>query len=236
MALSATPIQTKKGNTGNSTTATSLVLTLGSAPTAGNILVLGFVDASVTNRLYGITQTGVTWTYYPVLNTTTGNTVLAVGRVFASAGTTITIARLDTSSFTSMAAVVAEFSGTNIRLDKQVGATGNSASPATGATATLDTANELLVAALSSRGQFSTATTVFSSPTNSFAIIDQDNTTVNTANADRALCLLAQVVSSTSGVSAGATITSAQWGAEQMTFQETGGTGVKKSRLQLGQA
>jgi hypothetical protein len=82
----------------------------------------------------------------------------------------------------------------------------------------------LLVAALSNRCctslGYSAQTTVYSAPTNGFSLIDQRNTTINTANNDRAVAMLVKVITDGASVSAGATIASAQWAANGVSLAE----------------
>ncbi len=223
--LSATPVNTAKGNTGSSSlTATSLVLTV-TAPTAGNWCTVVLSTSAV--GAFSITQTNVSWTGYMVYSSAGAIAgYIYVGRAFGSAGTSVTFARLDGAAFNA-AAVYAEWQGIHITLDRRTGTSGNSTTLATGATATIDTATELLIGCMASRGAWTTATTVFSSPVQTgsaaggtVSIVDQDNTTTNGATLDRAAGMTVQLTTGTGTVNMGTTITSAQWVAHVMTFEE----------------
>ncbi len=220
MALSATPVNTGKGNTGNVNTNTSLALTV-TAPTAGNWVTLVVSHNSAT--AVTVVQTNVTWQAYPNYQSTGPTDVwIFRGRVYASAGTTVTIALVNA------AAVYAEWSGTNARLDIQKGATGSSTAPATGASGNTDVAAELAIGGFGNRGAWSGATTIYSLPTQAgsaaggtVSIVDQDNSIQNSANADRAACMTVQLLSGIGTVNMGATIANLAWSAQEMTFQET---------------
>jgi hypothetical protein len=132
------------------------------------------------------------------------------GRVFSSPGTVTTISTVGGTNVAS-AGVIGEYTGNRASFDKSARNTGSSASPSTGTTSTTAVPNELVFGVLGTRGAYSTATTVFSSPTNSFAIVDQANSTINTANADRAVALLVKLLTATGTTSTAATISSARW-------------------------
>ncbi len=226
-ALSATPVHTGKNNTGSANnTATSLVVTV-TAPAAGNWCTL--VVSTNSLRAITITQTNVSWRAYPVYNST-GATIgwLGYGRAFASAGTTVTIAIID-ASVLNAAAVYAEWQQAgNIALDRRAGATGNSVNAASGATATIDTAAELMIGGFYSRGTFSAPVTIFTAPGQSgtatggtVSVVDQDNTITNAASADRVVAMTVQLTTGTGTVNAIATVTPTnQWAAQVMTFEE----------------
>ena len=95
--------------------------------------------------------------------------------------------RRDTAQRTNIAAacVLGEYTGTRANFDRSARNTGSGTSVSNGTTSTTSVPNELVFAVLGTRGTYSTATTVFSSPTNAFAIVDQDNSTINAVNADR---------------------------------------------------
>jgi len=215
MSLSATPVQSCTGSTGN-VTAGSYTATFGATPTQGNF-ILAATQMSTSSGAGGkITATNIT--FYQIANwgtnaTQAASSILWLGLVGASAGSVITVSIIGSVN-QAMVGVFAEFTGINVRPDLAGDAnTGNSASASVTISAG-NVANALLVAALSNRGAYATTgQTVFSSPTNSFSIIGQDNTNINTANSDRSVAMLVRLVSSTSSVSAGASLTSAQWSA-----------------------
>jgi hypothetical protein len=153
---------------------------------------------------------------------------MAYGRAFASAGTTVTLACIDASTFNA-AAVYAEWSQAgNIALDRRAGATGNSVNAASGATATIDTAAELMIGGFYSRGTFSAPVTIFTAPGQTgtatggtVSVVDQDNTIINASQADRVVAMTVQLTTGTGTVNAVATTTPTnQWGAQVMTFEE----------------
>jgi len=122
--------------------------------------------------------------------------------------------------------IVREYSGKNITPD--VWRTGNNATSTTlttNVTDTTNTANELIVASMCIRGQFSVeqtgASAWASSPTNSFSIIEQTSTTLNTTNGDRAIAFLERFVTSTGTFSTGVTSNVSQaWATPIATFRE----------------
>ena len=107
-----------------------------------------------------------------------------------------------------MAGVLTEYSCTNIVPDVwRVGNTGNSAT-----TDTTTQANELIVAVAGQRGTFSSEQTSWaSSPTNSFSIVSETSSFVNTTNNDRAVAFLERIVTSAGTYSTGVTGNSNQF-------------------------
>lgn len=212
-----TRVQTVTASTGASNALSTLTVTLGSAPTAGNIVVIALATNGAP--FSHITEAaGYTWSYFPAARSTSDLYVtLAVARIGAGAGTGITIT-IPTSN--PMAVIAAEYSGTNIRVDQTMSTvpTVGGTAIATGATPTTTNANELWLGALGCRGLNAVT---FSAPTNGFSIVGQTGTTVNLTNADRSVALLEQFVTSTGTANAGATISqSGFWGAVVGTFEE----------------
>lgn len=231
MAISR--VQSKAGDSG-AVAVLTMNLVMDAAPTNGNILVAA-VCVFGTSQVRGagasfLSQSGVTWMFAPGLSgqgNTQCNVMLALGRVFASASDTITL-DYNTVGGTSggAAIVVAEYSGASTIFDQYAAATATSTSAASGATGTTATANQLWVGAIGARG---TNGVTFSSPTNGFSIVGQDNSTIN-ASSDRSVALLEKIVSGTGTANAGATVSSSQiWVAEVLTLQEApaaGGSGA----------
>lgn len=212
-------VQSKSANTGASNAAT-LPITLDATPTAGSIIVVTAsvaAGSAVSTRM--TEQTGITWLGY--VRTSTNTQLFAVGRVFSTiASATITVA---TPASQPISAVAVEYSGVNIRVDKQVTAAATSTSPASGATETTNSANELWVGAITSR---STSANTFSSPTNSFSIVAQTNTTNGSTNTDTSAAFLERIVTSAGTPNAGATSSANQpWIAQVLTFEETTASG-----------
>lgn len=207
-----TRVQSISGTTG-ATAATTLVLVLPSTPTAGNVIILAVAtNANTVTLPYG---NNITWTNHLVHATNAVDSSLFIGRVFASASATITITSPQANP---IAAVACEYSGTNIIADRGSDNTGNSTSASTGTSATTSTANEMWIGALAHR---STGGSTYSAPSNSFAIVDQQTTTVNTTNTDRSVCFLELAVSSTGTASTGATVSvSNNWAGQTMTLRE----------------
>jgi hypothetical protein len=211
-------VQSKAGDSGASGV-TTYTLTLDSATTAGNYVVI----ASAANGSHRITSTGVTWLTRDMAGASGTSVMISYGLVL-SGFTTIDFASTSTGGF---AVVAVEYSGTNITADKFVSATGSSTSPNSGAAATTATANELFVGAIGLR--FSGGTT-FSSPGGSFSIVGQDTTSIS-STADRAVAFLEKIVTATDTPTISATAAnSGVWVASGMTFYEiTGGGGGETS-------
>ncbi len=211
-------VQSQSGNTA-ATNASSLVITLGAQPTPGNLLVVAAqqgVGGGTAAKM--LNQTGLTWLQTTkVGSSSAGTLLLAYARVASSiAASTVT---LSNNASVPIAAVVVEYSGVNIRLDRLVGGTGQSTSPASGATETTGTANELWVGCLAARSAASAIT--YSSPTNSFSIVAQTNTTNGGSNLDACVAFLEKIVTSTGTANAGATASSScNWIASVATFDE----------------
>lgn len=203
-------VQTATANTGAST-ATTLNIVFGAAPTAGNVLFIAC--ATNGNEPVIASGSGISWNQIPVV---AGNTVwgtLLIGRVYSGASATVTVT---IQSSTAISLAGAEYSGLSSVLDRTIAAIGSSTTPASGATSTTTDASQLWVGALAARNAVT-----FSSPTNSFAIAAQDKTALGTTS-DRSVALLTQIVSSTGTPNAGATIgTSGNWGAIAAAFPAT---------------
>lgn len=207
-------VQSKAANTAG-TNATTLALTFDATPTAGNIVVIVAQNAGSNLPMWMAAQNGIAWLDNEQI-IGNGSSAIFVGRIsstIASATVTITM-----STAQPIAAVGVEYSGTAIRVDKTVYANGNSTSAASGATETTVNANELWVGLVGVRG---TNANTISSPTNSFSIVAQTNTTNGTSNADRTVGFLERIVTSTGTANAGGTVTSNLWTAQAMTFEET---------------
>jgi hypothetical protein len=109
-----------------------------------------------------------------------------------------------------------EYSGMGVTagpVDKTTGNTGSSSSPSSGTTASTTTASEVWIAGFST----GSGITSFSSPTNSFAILDQ--TTFGTGLRGGAL---ESIVSSTGAASTGVTSANAGWAGAIATFAAAG--------------
>lgn len=136
-----------------------------------------------------------------------------------SASATITV---DTTSSTSLVAVAAEFSGVSPTPDRLTFSSAFNTTPDTGTTPTTTSANQLWLGWIVNR--FANGTT-FTSPTNSFSIVAQTKSTLNTTN-DRSVALLYKIVGSTGAANTGVTADNGVWVGEMTTFPEasSGGT------------
>lgn len=224
MAISR--VQTKKGNSG-AVGGTSLVVTFDAPPTAGNIIIAAacyFGTSLAPGAGAGsVSATNITWSYFgstAAQAASQGNVMLAIGRVFASPGSAVTLTHIATGG---SAMVLAEYSGVSALFDKSAGANGTGTAAASGATATTEAAVQLWAAVIGSRNEVT-----FSSPTNGFSIVDQDKSGLATS-AGRSVALLELIASSTGTPNAGATISASNiWCAQVATFGEpaAGGGGT----------
>jgi hypothetical protein len=156
--------------------ATTLTVTLGSAPTNGNTLIAVITAAGqyeVTGQVSGISETGATWTK-AVAQGSQGacDTEIWYANNVSGASTTITITQAASGY---MSAVVAEYSGlaTSGVLDKTASNYNSGSSTGdTGTTATTSQANELWIGGI---GYDSYATSQLSSPTNGFTVVNWAN-------------------------------------------------------------
>lgn len=220
-------VQFKSANTA-ATNATTLAIVMDATPTAGNMLVVSAAIGSAASTICRMSeQTGITW-LEQTRSGTNGNHLFAVGRVASTiASATITVSANATSP---ISAVAAEYSGTNIRVDKAASAVGTSTSAASGATETTSTAAELWVGAITSRSSSTPVT--FSAPTNSFSIVAQTTTSVGGTNSDNSAALLDQVVAATGTPNAGATVSASQnWVASVLTFEEVTSAAAAQTRI-----
>lgn len=191
MAISRVASSVAK-NASNSTT--GLVVTFGVTATPGNLAVLAIAN---TSMVY-ITPTGnIEWVYFAF----GAAGVLALGNIKA-AQSSVTINQGVTGA---MSAVYAEYSGVGlISFDRSQGGTGTGTALASGNAGTTSQANQLWLGVMLSAAARPATNSLFSAPTNSFAIVDQAQTTLNTTN-DRTSALLERIVSATGTPNAGAT-------------------------------
>ena len=103
----------------------------------------------------------------------------------------------------------------------RVGNTGNSTTLTTATTDTTTQANELIVAVAGQRGTFSSEQTSWaSSPRNSFSIVSETSSFVNTTTNDRAVAFLERIVTSAGTYSTGVTGNSNQFACNIASFRE----------------
>ncbi len=197
-------VQSKAADTAASVTATSLTITLDSATTAGNVVMVGI--AATATRSVNVTSThGIFSNVTPsALDTTTTSEYLYLfyGVMFG-ADTVITIASIDTTTaLSSMSAVAVEYSGAGIQPDN-IPAPVSAATTNSGNTGNLanTSANALYVGIIGVKTQSSTENTSWA--TNNvapFNIVAQTSTNNNSAaTIDRAIVYLDAIVSTSAG-------------------------------------
>lgn len=218
-----TQVQSATGTTG-ATNAQTVTATLGSEPVAGNVLIAACTWSQTTHTRIATTDFGsMVWMQWEINNTVSGALWVFVGHCRTSGfGTTLTFSDPNAATNRPMVCVVAEYSGLNIRLDAKSSATGNSTTPSGGIPPNSLTSSDLAISFLGCQGQYATTgANPFSSPTNSYAIVAQQNTNNNTANNDRAICMMERFLTSAIPQGGGATITSNQWTGMGLTFYQT---------------
>lgn len=194
--MAITFVQSKTATTAAVNAATQ-DLVFDATPTQGNIIA---VAASTSGSMPAITGTGID--FYAVYRTGVNAvaTTLSIGWVQASPSATITATCI---AAVPISVVAAEYTGISLSLDQAVTAVGSSTSPSTGASDTTLQANELWLGAIGVRN--TGPGTIFSLPLNSFAIVDQVNSSTAVSNADRAVVLLSRIVSATGTITAACT-------------------------------
>ncbi len=222
-----TRVQSAKGGT-TTTTANTATVTFGATPTPGNIIVIagGWKNNQVPLAL----ATNITFlNLHPLTNynaTAVMYSFIMVGYVGNSPGSVITVN--PNTGNVAYRLIGIEYSG-NPRLGVPDGwgaNSGSSAAPNSGTMTTVD-AVELCVASLCHRGTWATEqTTLYATPTNSFTIVDQTSTNINTSNNDIAVCALERITTATISASGGAAITSAQWSGCGITLRNLSQFGV----------
>lgn len=201
--MAITRVQSAVANSGASSVSAQ-ILTWSTAPVEGNILVVvgsGLGSASIPGCTATFSQTGVEWVLMNITASGANSTLLfmAVGRVYASAGTQLTVTTLSAGG---MALVGAEYSGVDFKCDKFKSATGSGTSPASGNTATTSRPVQLWVGGIAHRA---TNGGTFSAPSNSFTIVDQTKTNLGSTS-DRSAALLERLVTSTGTPNAACTV------------------------------
>lgn len=176
-----TRIQTAKSTVVSGTNCT---ITLGSSPTDGNFIALA-VGKNTALFPTSVTQTGATW----VQATSAGSgpsTQIWYAENVSGAGTTIDVSF--TAALTGVC-IATEYSGIALTgsLDQTATATGTDpASPETGTTATTSVPFELWFGAITTNNAVT-----YTSPTNSFSIIDQNSAgTMTTVSLERIVSIV----------------------------------------------
>ncbi len=187
-------VQSISASTAAGAAAATLALTLGTATTAGNVVIVTVYGQS--NATYRVTSThGIFSQLTPQgPNTVTGRTAHIFLGIMSGADTAITVGSITN---TRMVAHAAEYSGIHIiPSDIPTNSQSVTATPNVGAI-TNSNANTLYIAALgqSSLTSATTNTNWASGPTNSFNIINQNTTSVNSGSVDLAMAYLDSIVS-----------------------------------------
>lgn len=173
--MSITRVQETKGQ--STVGATTLTISYGSAPTAGNCLFMAVGTNVNNNTVSSVTSTGASWSKIAnFLDTTRNKTIEIWGAANISSGAASSVT-ITVASASDMVAIIAEYSGlgTSVTLDQTSHGTGNTTTAATGNTSTTTQANELWLNLILAYNNPSTAFNppALSAPTNSYTIVDQ---------------------------------------------------------------
>ncbi len=191
-------VQTISVTTAAGGTAASLLITLGAATTAGNILIVATQSQSGT-AMKVTSAHGIFSDVTPQgINTSgTASIVHIFMGIMSGADTAITIGVIPN---TRIAAVATEYSGSRIAYsDIPTNVQSTTATPNTAAITNAD-ANSLYVAAIGQKAfNSSTTNTAWASnPTSPFNIAAQNTTSVNASNVDYSICYLDAIVTTSS--------------------------------------
>jgi hypothetical protein len=196
---------------GTATSGSTIAVTLGAAPTSGNVLIA--VYGAVVNpatTVSSITQTGVTWTQKTVkLHNNYYESEIWLGVVGAGASTSVTLSLSGSIPATyAVVADICEYYGVATTTDKTATNGGGSVYPDTGTTANTTQATELWIGGtvLSSYTQ--------STPTNGFTLLDGALTGyTSTAYLEKIASAIGTANSGTTGAASG------QWSGCIATFK-----------------
>lgn len=216
-------VQSAKANTGASS-AMTLNIVFGSSLTAGNVVVLAVATNGAVPNI--APSSSISTMQCTAIGASGSLVTIIVGKIFSGATTTLAV---DVNSSTSYAVVGAEYSGVAAVFDRRSVGSGNSASPASAATSTTSSADQLWIGAIGVRNEVT-----FSSATGSFTVVDQDKSSVGSTNG-RTAVLLEQIPGTTGTPAVGGSISlSSQWAAEVLTIQPlpSGTTGYSRGRGQ----
>ncbi len=194
--MAITRVQSITTSTAAGAAAATLQLTL-AATTSGNVVMVA-VNATSAATIKVTSLHGIFTDVTPQgMNTSATNAVHIFMGIMSGADTTITVGAFGNAR---MVAVAAEYSGVHITpSDIPINIQSNTATPNTGAI-TNSVANSLYVAALGQKG-FNSSTTnsnFCNTPTNSFNIVNQNTTSVNSGAVDLALIYLDSIVTTSS--------------------------------------
>jgi hypothetical protein len=207
-----------QGNARGVSATNSITVTLGGAPTSGNILICTVTTTGESYRsIDSLTQTNVVWNKQLTADDGCGGVNVRneiwYGIVSASAGTELIIALSGTPNY-GATANVCEYSGmlTADYLDKTATNSGSSSSPDTGITLETTQATELWIGlTVAANAGFTQST-----PTNGFTLLD------GAANNYANQAYLEKIVSSTATANSGTTASGAgSWAGIIATFIAT---------------
>jgi hypothetical protein len=195
-----------QGNARGTNSGNTISITMGSTPTNGNVIVLGYGCASdISRTISSISQTNVAWTAKKTYANASSVAEIWTGIVSASAATGITV-NLSGAPDYGAVANVCEYSGLNTAdlLDKTAQNFGASSThPDTGTTDATTQADELWVGCTSCAGWQNAQ----SSPTNGFSLLDGV-----VFNWSVSVAFLEKIVSGTGTANCSTTVTdSEQW-------------------------
>ncbi len=190
-------VQSTSASTAAGSAAATLVLTLGAATTSGNVLLVGV--HGLTAATYKVTSAhGIFTDITPQgVNTVASSAVHIFLGIMSGADTAITIGSFGN---TRMVGIAAEYSGSHLTpADIPTNSQSNTTTPNVSAI-TNSVASSLYIAVLGQKGfdTGTTNTTWASGATNSFNIVAQNTTSVNSARVDLALAYLESIVSTSS--------------------------------------
>jgi hypothetical protein len=221
--IGITRVQSKTGNSGNATTAT-VTITLDAAATIGNTLIFAVCTQSGPGHASYIHGSSTDF-FVAFHNDATGLIKTGIGYCpVQEASATITLT-LNTASYHAYVAV--EYSGISIGPDiMPFGAVGSSTTNTTPTLATTNYPNELIVAAMGTRGSWSSAQTAWlTSPTNSFTSVGQTSSFTNLTPNDRAVAFLERIVTSTGAYSTAGTQANNRYSNQIASFFESAAIG-----------
>ena len=216
-----TRVQLATGTVGSTNKATFGVTV--SALTAGNYLVVAVASSTVKKFKISLTATNdlIGGAVAQTINAAGVYTDIYLFKINTGGATTVTVATLDALTM-AYCAVVTEYSATNLTPDVWQNNTGSSTTLTTGGV-TPSVANSLELGSFATAGTFSAVQTAWATtPTNSFTIIGQTSTNLNTAGNDRAVALTERILTSSTNTGSGITnaVATGQWAATLVAFRE----------------
>ena len=194
-----------QGNARGTGTTTPISVTMGVAPTSGNILVavIGNKNTLASRTVSSITQTNVTWTQQVTKGYSVNRVDIWYGVVSGVGGTAISVA-LSGNPSSGCVVDICEYSGllTSTFLDKTASSSGSSATPVTGTTVETTQGDELWIGGTLLGANYGCGT-----PINGFTLLD-----ASPYNGAICLSFLEKIVSATGTANSGVTVVEG-WGA-----------------------